>query len=42
MSGWLLTVLGIAACGYIAINEAALANQYGFIDTHLQMAIGLF
>ena len=42
ISGWLLTALGIAACGYIAMNEAALANQYGFIDTHLQMAIGLF
>ncbi|WP_447555056.1 TRAP transporter permease [Vreelandella sp. EE22] len=42
LSGWLLTLLGIAACGYIALNEAALADQYGFIDTHLQMAIGVF
>lgn len=42
ISGWLLTILGMAACGYIALNEPALANQYGFIDTHLQMAIGLF
>ncbi|MGO3003839.1 MAG: TRAP transporter permease, partial [Halomonas sp.] len=42
ISGWLLTLLGIAACSYIAFNEAALANQYGFIDTHLQMAIGVF
>lgn len=41
-SGWVLTALGIAACGYIALNEAALANQYGFIDSHLQMAIGVF
>lgn len=41
-SGWLLTLLGVAACSYIALNEAALANQYGFIDSHLQMAIGLF
>ncbi|MCP1315700.1 TRAP transporter permease DctM/Q, partial [Halomonas sp. 707D7] len=41
-SGWLLTLLGVAACGYIAFNEPALANQYGFIDTHLQMAIGVF
>ncbi|WP_346795843.1 TRAP transporter fused permease subunit [Halomonas sp. Bachu 37] len=41
-SGWLLTLLGIAACAYIALNEAALAGQYGFIDTHLQMAIGIF
>ncbi|EWG97898.1 TRAP transporter permease [Halomonas sp. BC04] len=41
-SGWLLTGLGIAACGYIAFNEEALSQQYGFIDTHLQMAIGVF
>ncbi|WP_319783798.1 TRAP transporter fused permease subunit [Oceanisphaera sp. IT1-181] len=42
ISGWLLTVLGIAACGYIAVNESVLADQYGFIDNYLQMAIGLF
>ncbi|WNL42006.1 TRAP transporter fused permease subunit [Halomonas sp. PAMB 3264] len=42
VSGWLLTLSGIAACGYIALNETALATQYGFIDTHLQMAIGVF
>lgn len=42
VSGWVLTALGIAACVYIAWNEAALADQYGFIDTHLQMAIGVF
>ncbi|MBZ0328718.1 TRAP transporter fused permease subunit [Halomonas sp. ANAO-440] len=41
-SGWLLTGLGIAACGYIAFNEEALSQQYGFIDTHLQMIIGVF
>jgi TRAP transporter 4TM/12TM fusion protein len=41
-SGWLLTVLGIAACGYIALNEEALANQYGFIDNNFQMALGVF
>ncbi len=41
-SGWLLTGLGIAACGYIALNEEALANQYGFIDNNFQMALGVF
>ena len=41
-SGWALTVLGVAACGYIAFNEEALANQYGFIDTHFQMVLGIF
>ncbi|RCV91794.1 TRAP transporter permease [Billgrantia montanilacus] len=41
-SGWALTLLGIAACGYIAFSEEALSQQYGFIDTHLQMVIGVF
>ncbi|MGQ4879648.1 TRAP transporter permease [Billgrantia sp. LNSP4103-1] len=41
-SGWLLTGLGIAACGYIVLNEEALSGQYGFIDTHFQMLVGVF
>ncbi|MBY6110580.1 TRAP transporter fused permease subunit [Halomonas sp. DP1Y21-3] len=41
ISGLGLTALGIAACGYIALNEDALSGQYGFIDTPLQMAVGL-
>ncbi|WP_409525313.1 TRAP transporter permease [Nitrincola sp. MINF-07-Sa-05] len=41
-SGWVLTLLGIAACAYIVFNERALSNQYGFIDTPLQMVIGVF
>ncbi|WP_245904548.1 TRAP transporter permease [Billgrantia lactosivorans] len=41
-SGWLLTALGVAACGYIAWNEEALADQYGFIDNGYQMALGVF
>ena len=41
-SGWGLTVLGVAACAYIAFNEEALSSQYGFIDTHFQMLIGIF
>ncbi|MAY71465.1 MAG: TRAP transporter permease DctM/Q [Halomonas sp.] len=41
ISGLALTALGIAACGYIALNEDALSGQYGFIDTPLQMAVGL-
>ncbi|MBB3332474.1 TRAP transporter 4TM/12TM fusion protein [Halomonas campaniensis] len=41
-SGWLLTLLGVAACGYIALNESMLANQYGFIYGHLQMGVGVF
>jgi TRAP transporter 4TM/12TM fusion protein len=42
ISGWVLTGLGIAACAYIVLNERSLANQYGFIDTRLQMTIGVF
>lgn len=41
-SGGVLTLLGIAACGYIALNETALANQYGFIYGNTQMIIGVF
>ena len=41
-SGWVLTLLGVAACGYIALNETALANQYGFIYGNTQMIIGVF
>ena len=41
-SGWLFTVLGVAACAYIVFNEEALSNQYGFIDTHFQMLVGVF
>jgi TRAP transporter 4TM/12TM fusion protein len=41
-SGWLLTGLGIAACSYIVLNEEALSSQYGFIDNHFQMLLGVF
>jgi len=41
-SGWLFTGLGVAACAYIVFNEEALSNQYGFIDTHFQMLVGVF
>ncbi|MFP4264002.1 MAG: TRAP transporter permease [Halomonas sp.] len=41
-TGWGLTLLGVAACAYIAFNESALADQYGFIDTPWQMAVGVF
>lgn len=41
-SGHVLTALGVVSCLYIAFNEQALADQYGFIDTPLQMVIGAF
>ncbi|MBN8412967.1 MULTISPECIES: TRAP transporter permease [Halomonas] len=40
-SGLALTALGVAACLFIVINEDALSGQYGFIDTPLQMAVGV-
>lgn len=42
ISGWILTLSGVVACGYIAFNASMLANQYGFIHGYLQMAIGIF
>ncbi|UYV17989.1 TRAP transporter fused permease subunit [Halomonas qaidamensis] len=42
ISGWVLTLLGVAACGYIAFNSTSLANQYGFIYGDTQMIIGVF
>ena len=42
ISGWILTLSGVAACGYIAFNASMLANQYGLIHGYLQMAIGIF
>lgn len=39
LSGWLLAVLGIAACLYIAVNESALGDQYGSLEGNLQIVI---
>ena len=38
-TGLVLTVIGAAACLYIALNEAALADQYGSLDGPLQRAV---
>ena len=39
ISGGILTVLGGAAVLYVAINEEALSDQYGFLNSDLQIAI---
>jgi len=39
ISGAALTALGVAACGYIVINEEALGDQYGSLATPLQYGI---
>jgi len=39
VSGWILAVAGIGACLYIALNESALADQYGSLEGDLQVWI---
>ncbi len=38
-TGLLLTVAGIAACGFVVLNEAALGDQYGALEGALQFVI---
>jgi len=38
--GLVLAACGMLFCGYIAINESGLADQYGFISGWWQMAVG--
>ena len=37
--GWLLAALGIAICGWIAVNEARLGDQYGFLEGRWQVVM---
>lgn len=36
ISGWILTIIGVAICLYIAINVDALGDQYGYIENNFQ------
>ncbi len=38
--GWLICVAGMAAAIWIALNANRIADQYGFVETPLQYAIG--
>ena len=38
-TGFVLTIIGIACCGYIALNETALSDQYGFLNSTPQILI---
>ncbi|MGB2123037.1 MAG: TRAP transporter permease DctM/Q, partial [Candidatus Puniceispirillaceae bacterium] len=38
--GLALTAVGVLFCGYIAINESALSDQYGFISGGWQIVVG--
>ena len=40
VSGWVLMLLGMAACLYTALNADALGDQYGFLESNLQIAVG--
>lgn len=39
--GLLLTAAGALFCGYIAVNESSLSDQYGFITGGWQIAVGI-
>jgi len=40
ISGAFFTIVGLAASFYIALNEAALSDQYGYLESNLQVVIG--
>jgi len=40
-SGIVLTVLGIACCVWIALNQSALGDQYGYLSGNLQYVIAV-
>lgn len=40
VSGCFLTLAGLGASLYVAFNESALSDQYGFLTSNLQVAIG--
>ena len=39
-SGIVLSVLGVSCCLWIAFNQSALLDQYGFLENRFQMLIG--
>lgn len=41
ISGIVLTILGVFCCAWIAFNQSQLGDQYGFLESHLQMAIAV-
>ncbi len=40
ISGSLFTLAGLGASLYVALNESALSDQYGFLTSNLQIAVG--
>jgi len=41
VSGVLLTIVGVASCLWIALNQSMLGDQYGFLENRLQIAIAV-
>ncbi|EKF20704.1 TRAP transporter permease [Nitratireductor pacificus] len=39
LTGWLLALAGIAASLWVAVNEQALGDQYGFLEGSLQIVV---
>jgi len=39
--GYAMAALGLVTCAYIAINESALGDQYGYLNSSLQMAMAI-
>ncbi|MEL6480845.1 MAG: TRAP transporter large permease subunit, partial [Pseudomonadota bacterium] len=39
LTGWGLAALGVGACLWVVANEAALGDQYGFLEGNFQIAI---
>ena len=40
-TGWALTALGVAACGWIAWNHDTLGDQYGFLEGDFQLGLAI-
>ena len=39
--GWVLSIIAIVCCGYIAFNESNLSDQYGYLSGPLQQIISV-
>lgn len=41
ISGWVITILGVAGCLWVALNHQVLRNQYGFLEDSFQVALAI-
>lgn len=40
-TGWVLCIAGISLCGWIALNQSELSDQYGYLNGNTQLAAAL-